>query len=177
MGVYLYPAFFGVSEPFFPYVLIALLVLVELSDMLDGIIARRLNQVTEMGKLIDPLADSIWRISLFLTFVAPPIHLPVWVVFLFLARDLTISTLRSLLALKGIALAARFSGKLKAVLQGVSAFVILTLLIPFQAGLITQEELTFFATLVALVPCLWSLISGVDYFLSAKSYLPCHPKS
>lgn len=172
MGMYLNPAFFGLSASALPYALIVLLAVVELSDMLDGMIARRFNQVTDMGKVIDPLADSIWRISLFLTFTQAPINLPMWVVLLFLMRDSVISTLRTLCALKGFALAARFSGKLKAVLQGVSAFVIILLLIPFNEGKISAEELTFFAALTASIPCAWSLISGVDYLVAMQRCLP-----
>lgn len=174
MMLYLYPHTFSLTPQSTPYVLLSLLSVAEVTDMLDGWIARTFNQVTEMGKLIDPLADSVWRTSLFLSFTAQPINLPMWIVFLFLLRDSAISTLRTLCALKGHTLAARFSGKLKAVLQGTSAFIIVTLMIPFSQGTLTQEELTLISTLISLAVGAWSLISGVDYVIAMQPYLKKH---
>lgn len=59
-----------------PYVLLFLLTLAELSDALDGYLARKFNQVTDLGKILDPMADSIYRTSVFLTFTLPPIIVP-----------------------------------------------------------------------------------------------------
>jgi CDP-diacylglycerol--glycerol-3-phosphate 3-phosphatidyltransferase len=174
MMLYLYPDYFSLTPQTLPFVMLALLSVAELSDMLDGWIARNFNQVTEIGKLIDPLADSVWRTSLFLSFTAQPIFLPMWIVFLFLLRDSAISTLRTLCALKGHTLAARFSGKLKAVLQGTSAFIIVSLMIPFSQGSLSQEDLTFISTVISLGVGSWSLISGVDYVIAMQPYLKKH---
>ena len=169
--VYLYPAFFGISLVGLPYVLILLLAISELTDAFDGWIARRFNQVTELGKLLDLMADSVHHIAVFLTFTEAPVNLPMWVVLLFLFRDSFISTLRTMCALKGFALAARLSGKLKAVLQGLSALLILLLMIPYSLGELSSEELTFFSTIIAVTAGVWALISGVDYVFATRHYI------
>ena len=57
------------------------------------------------------MANNIYRISVFLTFTQPPINLPLLIVFIFLYRDSVISTLRTICALRGFALAARCDRK------------------------------------------------------------------
>ena len=59
---------FGIPLLYLPYVMLVLLTISECSDLFDGFIARRRNQVTDLGKVLDPMADSITHISLFLTF-------------------------------------------------------------------------------------------------------------
>lgn len=169
--LYMYPTFFGISSTGLPYVLITLLGISELSDAVDGWIARRFNQVTDLGKLLDPMADSVHHIAVFLTFTEAPVNLPMWVVLLFLFRDSFISTLRTMCALKGFALAARLSGKLKAVLQGLSAFAILLLMIPYSLGNLSGEDLTLFSTIIAATAGAWALISGIDYIFASRQYI------
>src|SRR5690606_23147174 len=109
--LYLGYEWFGIPLQALPYILLFLLCVCESSDLIDGIVARRRNQVSDLGKVLDPMADSITRISLFLTFTQGFLALPLLIVLIFLYREFFISTLRTLCALHGIALAARFSGK------------------------------------------------------------------
>lgn len=85
----------------------------ELSDFVDGRLARRDNQVTAFGKLFDPFADVISRVTYFLAFASIGI-MPLWVFLVVLYREFGILFLRMLLGLKGIAMGARTGGKLKA---------------------------------------------------------------
>lgn len=169
--LYTTPEAFNLTPSTLPYALIALVVIAELSDAFDGFIARRFNEVTDLGKLLDPMADSIYRLSLFLTFTRPPINLPLGLVFIFLYRDTIISTLRTICALKGFTLAARTSGKIKAIVQGLSAFIILLLLLAYGNHLIDQEDLTIMATWITLVAALYAIFSGIEYIASNRSYL------
>lgn len=154
-----------------PYILLILLGISELSDALDGYLARKLDEVTELGKILDPMADSIYRISLFLTFTLPPVQLPMILVFILLYRDSVVSTLRTLCALKGYALAARLSGKLKAAIQGFSAFVIILLLIPYSLGSLPQETLQLTSTIIVCVTAIYTVFSGIDYLVANRSYI------
>lgn len=154
-----------------PYLLLFLFGISELSDALDGYIARRFNQVTDLGKILDPMADSIYRISVFLTFTLPPIQLPMLLVFILLYRDSVISTLRTICALKGFALAARFSGKLKAVLQAIVACIIIVLLIPYSLGSISQKELNQISTWLVGFVAIYTLFSGIDYIYANRGYI------
>ncbi len=154
-----------------PYVLLTLLGLAELTDIFDGYFARKFNQVTDLGKILDPMADSIYRTSLFLTFTLPPVQLPMGLIFIFLYRDAMISTLRTICALKGFTLAARPSGKLKAVLQALTAFAIIFLFIPYSLGRLSQETLHLTSTLIVAVTALYSLFSGIEYMYANRQYI------
>lgn len=88
-------------------------ILSEISDLADGFVARRFNQVTDLGKLMDPFADVIFRISyLFLFSLQGMIPWPA--VLIILWREFTILFIRMMLIKEGKALAAGVLGKLKA---------------------------------------------------------------
>lgn len=169
--VYLLYPYLGIPVVVLPYVLIFLLAVSELSDAFDGYVARRFNEVTDVGKVLDPMADSIYRISVFLTFTQPPVSVPLMLVFVFLYRDSVIGTLRTLCALKGLALAARRSGKIKAVVQAVTAFTILGMMIPHTMGYLTSSELTLASTVVMGIAGVYTLFSGADYLYANRSFL------
>ena len=169
--VYLYHQEMGISLLFLPYFLIFLVVICELSDLFDGFLARKKNQVTELGKILDPMADSIFRLSVFLTFTQGLIQLPLLLVLTFFYRDSIISTLRTLCALRGVALAARFSGKVKAVIQATAAILILLLMIPYSMGYVSLallREISFYTVLAAAV---YSVFSGFEYVYANRSYI------
>ncbi|PIE89378.1 MAG: hypothetical protein CR997_11665 [Acidobacteria bacterium] len=100
-----------------------LLALIELSDFLDGFLARKWGVVTELGALFDPFADSTSRLILFggLAFAG----LAVAIVPLIMAlRDITVAYSRIAMAAKNISVSAKLSGKIKAVVQGVASFIL-----------------------------------------------------
>lgn len=154
-----------------PYILLFLLGVSELSDVCDGYLARKYNQVTDLGKILDPMADSIYRTSIFLTFTLPPIHLPMILIFIFIYRDSIISTLRTICALKGFTLAARFSGKIKAAIQAFSAFLVILLLIPYSLGDLSSEMLHRSSTIIVTIAALYTLFSGFEYIYANRSYI------
>jgi CDP-diacylglycerol--glycerol-3-phosphate 3-phosphatidyltransferase len=148
-----------------------LVVISELSDVFDGILARKKNQVTDLGKILDPMADSIFRLSVFLTFTQGLIKLPLLLVLVFLYRDSIISTLRTVCALRGVALAARLSGKVKAVIQALTAILILVLMIPYSLGylkLSLLREISLYAVLTAAV---YSVFSGIEYVYANRNFI------
>lgn len=169
--VYLYYQSFGISLAVLPYFLIVLLGVSELTDLFDGFAARKKNQVTDLGKLLDPMADSIFRLSVFLTFTQGLIQLPLLLVLFFFYRDTIISTLRTVCALRGVALAARWSGKIKAVIQGMVALFILVLMIPYSLGYMrieTLQSISFYSVLAAVI---YTLYSGGEYVYANRSYI------
>ncbi|MGA8165328.1 MAG: CDP-diacylglycerol--glycerol-3-phosphate 3-phosphatidyltransferase [Waddliaceae bacterium] len=161
----------GISPFFLPYVLLFLLAVAELSDAFDGYLARKYNQVTDFGKIIDPMADSISRISVFLTFTLEPIRVPMLLIFVFLYRDSVVSTLRTICALRGFALAARISGKIKAMIQAITAIVIVILMIPQSLGAITTETLHEASTWLVGIAAAYTFLSGVDYIYANRQYI------
>ena len=169
--VYLEHEYFGITPLMLPFALLILMGISEFSDAFDGYIARKYNQVTDLGKILDPMADSISRISVFLTFTLDPIKLPMLMVFVFIYRDSVISTLRTICALKGFALAARTSGKIKAVVQAIAAFAVLLMMIPHALGIISTQTLQTYSMVIVGVAALYSLLSAIDYICANRQYI------
>jgi CDP-diacylglycerol--glycerol-3-phosphate 3-phosphatidyltransferase len=101
--------------------LIVLFGLMELSDLLDGMIARKQNLVTDLGKVLDPFADVLSRMTYFLCFTGAGL-MPVWILAVLIYRELGITFIRTILFRKGIAVPASIWGKGKAVLYSLSGF-------------------------------------------------------
>ncbi len=169
--VYLEYQALGISITTLPYILLGLLGALEISDLLDGYLARRYDQVTDLGKILDPMADSISRISIYLTFTQPPVRLPLLLVFIFIYRDSVISTLRTVCALRGIALGARPTGKIKAVVQAICALSITALLIPYTSGSLSELNLQKISFGIALLAASYSLYSGCEYVIANRKYV------
>lgn len=161
----------GISLEVMPIILLALLVTCELSDIFDGRVARKQGEVTELGKILDPMADSIVRISIFFSFTHGLVKLPIPLVLVFLFRDIIISTLRTLCALHGTALAARFSGKLKAIIQAIAIIIITCLILPYAHGWIALQTLRDISFWVVSFAALYSAISGFEYLWAYRKYL------
>lgn len=160
-----------ITQKELPFVLLFFLIITECSDAFDGYLARKFNQVTDFGKIIDPMADSICHLSIFLTFTLPPVNLPVWMIFLFFYRDSVISTLRTLCALRGMALAARTSGKIKAILQAIAAFAVVLMMIPHAWGTMSDATLTLYSTWIVGAAAVYSVFSIADYIFANRLYI------
>lgn len=88
-------------------------IVMELSDLFDGMAARAAGVVSDLGKLFDPFADVVSRLTYFLCFVGIGI-MPLWVFAVIMYRELGIIFIRLLAVRKGFAMGARMGGKLKA---------------------------------------------------------------
>lgn len=169
--LYLEREWLGIPLLWLPYFLLGLLIVSECSDIFDGHLARKRNEVTDLGKVLDPMADSITHISLFLTFTQGFVGLPLLLVLVFFYRDLFVSTLRTLCALKGVALAARVSGKMKAILQAFAAFTIIVLMIPYTSGHISLELFQKICLYTVAVAAFYTAVSIVDYIYANWIYI------
>ena len=92
--------------------------------MLDGRIARKRNLVSDVGKVLDPIADVLCHFTLFLSFVLADL-LSVWLFVIIMYREFVIITFRLLMALTGTAFAAGSGGKLKTILFAIASIGIL----------------------------------------------------
>lgn len=95
---------------------------IELSDFLDGYLARKYNLVSDLGKVMDPFADVLSRITYFLCFAFTGL-MPLWVFLIIIYRELAITFLRMMMMGRGIVVAASLWGKLKAVTYAVSGIL------------------------------------------------------
>jgi CDP-diacylglycerol--glycerol-3-phosphate 3-phosphatidyltransferase len=169
--VYLYYKEIGIPLAVLPWLLIGLLSLTELSDLFDGFFARKRNQVTDLGKVLDPMADSIFRLSVLLTFTQGIIELPLLLVCVFFYRDSMIATLRTICAMRGVALAARLSGKIKAGIQAASAFAILILMVPYSLGVLSLSSLRTISFYCVLAAALYTVFSGLEYVIANFAFI------
>jgi len=161
--IYLFYEPMGIPLIALPYILLSLVTVLELTDIFDGLVARKTNQVTNLGKILDPMADSIVRLSVLLTFTQGLIQLPMLLTLLFVLREIIISTLRTLCALNGHALAARLSGKLKAILQAIATIVIILMMIPYSLGYITLAALQTASLWIVTITATYTILSGLEY--------------
>lgn len=137
-------------------------VISELTDLFDGIVARRRNEVTDFGKILDPLADSISRLTIFICFIHGG-QAPIYLVVFILYRDSMVATIRTVCAYRGVVVSARRSGKLKAVVQATAILVILFLRVlayrfPETAGLFLRLDHGLIWIVTAV-----TVLSAVDY--------------
>src|SRR5690242_17502158 len=131
-----------------------LFVLASLTDTLDGNLARRRGQVTELGKFLDPLADKLFILSVLIVLVQEA-ELPAWVVVVIFSRELLITVLRSLSASQGRVISATPFGKTKTVLQ-VAAVLLLILERPYPV-------LGLPAGVAVALALVFTVASGLDY--------------
>jgi len=144
-----------------------LFTIIEVSDLLDGYFARKFNLVSDSGKILDPFADSLSRLTYFLCFAGAGI-MPLWIFLILMYRDLGVGFIRQTASRYGIVFASRLSGKLKAWVYAFSGFSgifvfsskKLLLLQTYSSSIKMYSLIVFY--LSALI-AIWSLI---DYALS-----------
>lgn len=145
----------------FSYVAAAIFVVASLTDALDGHIARKYNLITNFGKIMDPLADKLLVTAALLCLVQLG-HVAAWMVFVILAREFLIVSLRAVAASQGIVIAASKWGKLKTISQMVAVILLLMENWPF------GWEGFPLAHIVMWIAVILTIISGVDYIIKNK---------
>ncbi len=143
-------------------ILWSIFILVELSDLFDGMAARSMNTVSAFGKLFDPFADVFARLTYFVCFAFAGI-MPLWIFLVIMYREFSQLFLRQLLADKGVAMGARPGGKIKAVfymIAGASSLV-----------LWSMRELELFGALDGVLSITVTVLYVVAAILSVGSFL------
>ncbi len=92
----------------------------ELSDLLDGKIARKYNLVTDLGKVMDPFADTLSHLTFFVCFMSYGI-MPAWAFVIIMWREFSILFMRMLMMRAGKAMPANIWGKSKTVLYAIAS--------------------------------------------------------
>lgn len=131
------------------------------SDWLDGHLARTRGQMTNLGKLLDPLADKILILSALIMLAAMPREpsVPAWMVALIAVREIAVTGLRAIAREEGILLGADALGKAKTTFEVVSVF---SLLVHFRYGWLDFFSAGLLFLWIALVLAIWS---GAVYHL------------
>ena len=134
-------------------------VLAFLTDMLDGYLARKNNQVSNFGKIMDPLADKL-LVAAAMVLLTKNGLVSEWITIVVLAREFAVSGIRIAAAAEGNVVAASSWGKIKTIWQ----FVAITL------ALIINEK-NIVVDIFMWVNLALTVLSGVDYIVKNKKYL------
>jgi CDP-diacylglycerol--glycerol-3-phosphate 3-phosphatidyltransferase len=108
--------FEGIHASWLNYIAAFIFVLASATDFFDGYIARTFDQITTLGKILDPLADKMLTLAGFLGLMILGSASP-WAIFLILTRELFITGLRVSAVAEGIDISASWMGKIKTVVQ------------------------------------------------------------
>lgn len=140
---------------------LVLFIIAALSDSIDGYIARKYNFVTNLGKLLDPLADKLLVLSVFIAFLTKN-QLSIVFILVILTRELTITGLRSMAASEGVVIQASIFGKLKTITQ-----MILIILL-YLNNIYIYDMLEIFISIFVIIVSIFTIFSGLDYIYKAR---------
>jgi CDP-diacylglycerol--glycerol-3-phosphate 3-phosphatidyltransferase len=136
-----------------------------LTDLIDGWLARRMHVVSVLGKFLDPLADKLLVMAV-LIYLVPLGRIPAWAVTLLLARELSVTGLRSIASSEGVVIAAGDDGKSKTALQMVG-LLCLILGYPYHLTLgpidLGDVDLVYVGRALVYVSLVFSIMSALSY--------------
>ena len=134
-------------------------VLASMTDVADGYLARRNDDVTTFGKLMDPLADKLLVTAALVSLVSLE-RLEAWVAMVIIAREFAVTGLRQLAMEEGHVMAASVWGKLKTAFQ-----------IAMVLALIILDDRTAVVDVLVYVTVVVTVLSGADYFFGLRRRL------
>jgi CDP-diacylglycerol---glycerol-3-phosphate 3-phosphatidyltransferase len=137
----------------------AIFLAASLTDLLDGYFARKREQVTTLGILLDPVADKLLISSAFISLVQLQV-VPAWMVVIIIGREFAVSGLRSIASAQGFTIDASELGKIKMATQ-VAAITLLILGMPGNSGYPIFHSLGRIALYFVV---LFALLSAIGYF-------------
>lgn len=151
------------AQKYMPIIFI-LFIIASLSDFVDGYLARKWHVVSEFGKMADPLLDKVLVFSLLILVFEFKV-VPQVIILLLILRDLTIDSLRSYTATRGVSMPAITSAKWKTTFQMfMIVFILLFLIYPHMSWLQSAAQIT---GIIALILSLWS--AGIYIKTSVRS--------
>jgi CDP-diacylglycerol--glycerol-3-phosphate 3-phosphatidyltransferase len=142
------------------WIVVTLFVLASATDGVDGAIARRRNQVTNLGKIMDPIADKV-LIGGALVALSALGQVPWWVTAIILVRELGITVFR-FMVIRDRVIAASGGGKFKTVMQSVAVGFYLSPLAGY------WEPFAYFQLLLLYFALSLTITSGVQYLMAAR---------
>ena len=149
------------------FVGLAIFLVAALTDFFDGWVARRRNQTTRLGALLDPIADKLLTSAAFISLVEmDPEHVPAWMVVVIIGREFAVSGLRTIAAQQGFTIAASPLGKGKMISQVIAiSLLILGFELDRVGAFVGIAGLRLSGTIALWGVVLFAIASGVDYFV------------
>ena len=139
-------------------------IVASITDYLDGHIARKNNQITDFGKLMDPLADKILVVATLIVLLEWG-RMYGWAIILIVAREFLVTGIRQLGVAKGTVIAASYFGKAKTVTQMITIIYLLVFAPNFDSvtGII--------GFVLIILATLLTIASGLDYVIKNKNLI------
>lgn len=172
--VFLLCMYLSQCAPAWRFVALGVFALASLTDMIDGKIARKYHQVTDLGKFLDPLADKVLVLSA-MTMFCQWGRFPAWALMIVLFREFAVSGLRMVASGKGRVIAAAHSGKVKTAVTMAGLCILLLVDGTYFGDLLNAHVCARFTDILCWVIvgliALTTLYSGVEYFGKNKDVL------
>jgi len=136
-----------------------------LTDLIDGWLARRMHVVSVLGKFLDPLADKLLVMAVLIYMITMG-RISTWAVALLLAREISVTGLRSIASSEGVVIAAGDDGKTKTALQMVGILCLILgypyhlTLGPLDLGMV---DLVYVGRALVYVSLVFSILSALSY--------------
>ena len=166
-------AFFYLADfiPWGKFIAVVLFVVAAITDFIDGRLARKTGQVTDLGKFLDTIADKLLITVALVLVICDGTILAPWgaiIAIIIICREFIVTFLRQIAVNKGIVLAADKFGKYKALFQDVAlpAFMLMAFLgdIGVMAGVLGQVYYILCYVLIGIAT-LMTILSGINYFV------------
>lgn len=141
--------FLLMKVPYKEYIAAFIFIILSLSDALDGYIARKRRQVTDFGKIIDPIADKLLISAALIFLIGKGVDL--WMAVTIIAREVIMTFLRLLALPRGTVIAASYLGKTKTISQTI-AIIAVIINLPY----------SWYLMLIAVI---LTVVSGIDYIV------------
>lgn len=152
--------------PYANFVAVLLFVLAFLTDLLDGYLARKYNQVSNFGKIMDPLADKVLVAAAMICLTWDGVVNP-WITVAILAREFTVSGIRIAAAAEGNVVAASIWGKAKTMWQ----FIAITASLILIGDILVFPGKQLIIDILMYINLILTLLSGIDYIIKNRKYL------
>lgn len=141
--------------------------LASLTDMLDGQIARKYNQITTFGKFVDPLADKMLTTAAFVIFLHQGI-INVWALMIILTREFVVAGIRLCAVGEGKVIAASFWGKFKTVSQ---MLAIMATIVIMSMPIIPQTTSRIISEILVWISVFFTVVSGIEYVVQNRHFI------
>lgn len=152
----------NVNSTWATYFCVIVFIAAALTDCIDGYVARKLNQITNFGKFIDPLADKL-LVTAALVGLVDLERLSAWVAVIIISREFIVTSLRIVAISEGKVIAASYWGKIKTVTQMITIIALLCIdIFPLPKMLLN---------LMVILTVLTTLISGFEYIVKNRHLL------
>lgn len=160
------------AAAFKPWLAAIVYALLAATDGVDGYLARSRDEITTLGKFLDPLADKILVAAALLALVELG-TLPSWIALIILAREFIVSGLRMVASVEGVVIAASWYGKVKTVITIVAIimFIVKDSVQISALGSMFATTFNILSWVVMAVAVILTIFSMLDYFSNSRDVL------